>query len=289
MSAGYTEEDIRRACREVGIGRGDLVHLHSALFALGPLEGAPAAETPARIYAAIRDVIGEDGTLTVPASFNDYARLGTPYDTLRSPVDPSQGSFSRYVASHPESVRTYCPMAGVAGVGPLAEEICHGWTGSAYGIGSAWWRLHEHDAHLAFLGVRPRDAFSFVMLIQFAYGVPYLYNKLYTVPVYEDGREVPLPITASVRYLDPEYRIGEDGNLFEQRLAATGLPHRVAVGRGSLASFPSARAVFDEGIRLLSENLYGFLAEPPRFVPGRLPTDGGTGPYITDEQRFGTQ
>lgn len=286
MSAGYTEEDVRRALREAEIGRGDVVHLHSALFALGRFEGAPADEVPARLYAAIRDVIGKEGTLTVPASFDDYARHGTPYDTRRSPVDRDKGAFSQYVASLPESVRTYCPISGVAGVGPLAEKICHGWTGSAYGVGSAWWQLHEHDAHLAFLGVRPRNAISFAMLIQFAYGVPHLYNKLYTVPVYEDGREIPLPITAAVRYLDPDYRISDTCDPFEERLAAAGLLRQAVVGRGRLASYPSARAVFEEGIRMLSEDVYAFLVEPPSFVPGRVPTDGPTGPYMTDEERF---
>ena len=289
MSDAYAEADLRRALAEVGIGRGDLVHLHSALFALGPFEGAEPGAIPERIHGVIRDVLGKEGTLTVPAAFEDYARLGTPYDTRRSPVDRAQGAFGQYVASLPESVRTYCPLAAVAGVGPLAAEICHQPTGSAYGVGSAWQKLLEHDAHLAFLGVRPHDAFTFVMLIQFQFGVPYLYNKLYDVPVYEDGREVSLPVTAAVRYLDPHYRIRESCVRFEERLEAAGLLRRATVGRGRLASFPSARAVFEEGVRLLSEDLYGFLREPPAFVPGRIPTDGNTGPFVPDEQRFVTR
>lgn len=286
MSAGYTAEDVQVALAAVGIGPGALVHLHSALFALGPMAGAAADEIPGRLYAAIREVIGPEGTLTVPAAFEDYARHGLAYDNRRSPVDRAQGAFSQYVAARPDSIRTYCPMAAVAGIGPLAEEICHGWTGSAYGVGSAWQKLEEHDAHLAFLGVRPRDAFTFVMRIQFEFGVPYLYNKLYDTPVHEDGREIPLPIVCAVRYLDPDYRIRESCVAFEERLDELGLLRRAAVGRGRLASCPSARTAFAEGVRMLGENLYAFLREPPGFVPGRIPTDGTTGPFVPDEQRF---
>lgn len=285
--SGYSCDDLQIALREVGIGEGDTVHMHSALFALGPLADAAANTIPEKVYEAIRDVIGTRGTLTVPAAFEDYARFGSPYDNRRSPVDRAQGVFSQYVAARADSIRTYCPMAGVAGVGPLAQDICHRWTGSAYGIGSAWERLLVHDARLCFLGVRPRDAFTFVMLIQFAFGVPYLYNKLYTVPVLEDGREVPLPIMCAVRYLDSEYRIRENVARFEQRLEEVALARRAKVGRGRVVCYPSARAVFDEGIRMLSDDLYAFLEAPPSFVAGRIPTDGATGPFVPNSQRFG--
>jgi hypothetical protein len=92
-----------------------------------------------------------------------------------------------------------------------------------------------------------------------------------------------------VRYLDPDYKIRESCERFEERLERAGLVRRATLGRGRIANFTSAQAVFDEGIQMLSEDLYCFLQEPPAFVPGRIPMDGATGPFVPDAQRFGPE
>jgi aminoglycoside 3-N-acetyltransferase len=235
----------------------------------------------------LQKTVGPQGTITVPASFEDYARFGTPYDCRRSAVDKAQGVLSQFVATLPRAVRTYCPMCGVAGIGPLAHDICHQPTGSGFGTGSAWDRLHHHDAQILFLGVRPALAFTFVLYIQSRFGVPYLYNKLYRVPTFEDGVPVDVPITCAVRYLDADYAITENCQAYERHLFAAGLVREQPLGRGHLYLIPSAKAAFAEGTRCLEQNLYFFLARPPTFVPGRIPTDGNTGPYVPDAVRFG--
>jgi len=286
MARTYRDAEIVEAFRAAGVGAGDVVHIHSALFALGAMADVPPAEVPAQVCRAVREVIGPEGTLTVPASFDDYARHGTPYDCVRSPVDRAQGVFSQHVAALPDALRTYCPMGAVAGVGARARSLCHQWTGSCYGTGSAWEGLYHADARMCFLGIRPCHAFTFTAFIQFRFGVPHFYNKIYTVPVFEDGREVPLPIVAAVRYLNPAFQIAEDCEPFERHLQERGLLRTVPLGRGRLYVAPSTRALFEEGTRLLQQNLFYFCKARPQFIPGQVPMDGSTGAFVPDEVRF---
>jgi len=285
----YSAAELADALRSVGIRRGSVVLVHSALFGLGVMEGVAPAQVPASVYEAFRDVLGEEGTLCVPAAFDDYARFGTPYDCRHSPVDRGQGAFSAFVVSLPQAVRTYCPMMAVAGVGPLAQDICHQFTGSAYGVDSAWDRLYEHDAGICFLGVRPAYAFTFTGFIQARYGVPHFYCKLYTTPIYEDGRLIPLPVTCHVRYRNPAYKIAENCVPFEEHLKVRGLMRIEPVGNGSVYYLPSARDVFREGVECLKKNLFYFCKQVPEFVPGEIPMDGATGKFVPDELRLRDQ
>jgi aminoglycoside N3'-acetyltransferase len=286
MSGDYSTEGLVRALRKVGVRPGAIVHVHSALFSLGVLTGKTAANVPEEILDAFRTVIGPTGTVTVPTAFEDFARFGTPYDCRRSPVDLGQGVLSQYIAGRPDAVRTYCPMASVTAVGPRAAEICHQPTGSAFGTGSSWEKLYELDAQFCFLGVRPSRAFTFVVFIQFRQGVPYFYNKLYRTPVYEEGKPVDYPVICPVRYLDPRFRISEDCVPFETHLTSLGLVRCEKIGRGHVFLMDSARTIFNEGAKMLQENLFYFLKQPPLFINGEIPTDGPTGKFIPDERRF---
>jgi aminoglycoside N3'-acetyltransferase len=283
----YSEAELANALDALGVRTGDVVHVHASLFALGAMRDVPSSAIPERVCRVLEEAVGRDGTITVPASFEDYARFGTPYDCVSSPVDAAQGVLSAHVARRPDAFRTFCPMSGVAGFGRLASDICHQSTGSGFGTGSAWDRLYVHDAKMLFLGVRPAKAFTFVVYIQSRFGVPYLYHKLYTVPTSERGNPVSLPITCAVRYLDRDYAISENCEPFEQRLVDEQALSSVAVGRGRVFMVPSARRAFDIGTDALKRDLYFFLAQPPRFVPGRIPTDGSTGAFVPDAVRFG--
>lgn len=286
MPTIYKLAEFMDALRESGIGQGDLVHVHSALFALGIPEGVAVRDIPAAIYDAVRNVIGPNGTLTVAAAFENYARFSQPYDCALSPVDNSQGIFNGYVAAREDAVRSYCPMCGVAGIGPLAQAICHSRTASGMGTDSAWDHLYRRDAKLCWIGVPPHQAFTYAQFIQFRWGVPYLYNKIYTVPIYEQGERVDLPVTCCVRYRNTTYRISEDCTRFEAHLRGAGLIREARVGDGQIYTMPSAQRVFNEGTDQLRSDIYYFCKVPPEFVPGEIPMDGATGAFISDDLRY---
>jgi len=274
MNFHYSYKQLVAALKQVGLRKGDLVLVHSSLFAFGLLKETKGRDLPALVFKAFREVLGPRGTLVVLSTFEEYARSGKLYDCRLSPVDPLVGKFGQYVANLPRSYRTYSPLLSLAGVGPLAEEICHSWTASVCGTDSGWEKLYEHDGKICFLGVRPYQAFTFLRFVQFRFGVPYIYNKIFTAPVYEDGQLVPLQVTCPVRYLDPAYKISENLLPFEEYLNSKKLIKSRALGKGTVYAVMSSRRVFDEATKKLKENLYYFLKQPPGFVPGKIPMDG---------------
>ncbi|OVE76885.1 hypothetical protein BVX98_04255 [bacterium F11] len=283
----YTYSDLVRVLQEMGLKKGDVVHVHSALFPLGTMADVPLRDTPKFVLKAFREVLGKEGTLTVPTSFDDYARFGTPFDCRKSPVDRGQGVFSQYITSLPESVRSFNPLSSVTGVGPLAKSICHEPSGSGYGAGSPWEKLYDYDSKMCFLGLRPSQAFTFVIYIQARFGVPHFYNKIYTTPVYEDGVPVPYPIVSCVRYRDPRFKISENPKPFETHLEDKGYIQKGSIGRGWIYYLSSTKKIYEEGAKKVQENNYYFCVQKPEFVPGEIPMDGSTGKYIPEHIRLG--
>ncbi len=195
-----TRETLAGAFRSCGLGRGDTVLVHSDLFLLGPMNGAPDAilET---YFRALRDVLDAEGTLVVPAYFLEHGRWETQYDIRRSPVSRELGAFPRYVVNQPGVYRSPNPIYALAALGPRAEYLCCGGTASAYGVDSPWDRLYHCDGKMAFVGIGLR-AMTFVHYVEHMVGVPHLYNKFSPGPILDDGRPLGLPVCSQVRYYE---------------------------------------------------------------------------------------
>lgn len=286
MSRIYTYKQLVNAIKKIGIRKGDVVFVHSALFPLGKMKDVEVLDIPRNIFGAFREMIGAKGTIAVPAAYEDYARFGKPYDCRKSPVDMAQGVFSQYVVNLKESFRTYSPMMGVAAHGPLAKEISHAPTASACGTDSAWEKLFHYNAKYCFLGIKPSLAFTFVRFIQFRFGVPHFYNKIYTTPIFEDGQPIYYPVVCPVRYRDPKFKITENCQPWEELLYSHKMIKSEAVGGSNLYCVGTTQKLFDLGTQKLRENLYYFQKAAPEFTPGEIPMDGPTGQYIPDHIRL---
>lgn len=270
--APLTREDIAAAIAAVGVRRNDTVLVHSALYAPGPVEGGASRVLPT--YAgAFEDVLGPEGTLVVPAYFYEYGRWEQPYDVVRSPVSRELGVFAQYVAARPGAVRSLNPISALAAVGPAAEYVCRGGTGSSYGVDSPWDRLRAADATMVFVGC-DAGVMTYVHYVEHMVGVPHLYNKLYRAAVLEDGEALDVRIVAQVRY--QEFEIEYDTASFTPRLAAAGILRSAHLGHGRIHAV-SCAAVFDHLKAELERDPFALLVRPPRFVAGRIPTDGPAG------------
>ena len=263
----YTTEQLVAALERVEIAAGSTVMLHSSLHHLGRLEGAGLREMPARILEAIRGCLGPEGTLAVPASNWDYGRKGQPFDVRRSPVTKELGVLSATLAALPEARRSPNPIFSVAAVGAKADYICDGGTASAMAVDSAWDRLCSLNAENLFLGC-DLTYLSFARYIEFVYGVPYLYNKLFDTPVLDDGRPLELTVVTPLRYA--HCRAEHDLTRFEQRLRRRGLLRETELGGGT-AKAVCMDVCLAEGLAALKEDIHYFLAGPPDYRPDELP------------------
>jgi len=267
-------ETLTTRLREAGLSEGDVVMVQSSLKHIGPVAGKDTRESLVDFYyRAFRDVIGSKGTLVVHTPFEDYGRIGTPFDVKHSPS--TAGILSEYVRTLTDTVRSPHPIVSVAANGPRAEEICGGDHFEGFGWDSPWGRMHRMNAKFVTLGLGLAFGLSLLHYIEASYGVPYAYVKIFNTPVSRGGDLINGLFTMSVRYLN--FGIRYDYRRYEQYMLTNDLAHSFNFERGLLFQITDGENAFNGGVECLRKNRYTFLDNPPRFRQGEIPYDGQTG------------
>ena len=121
---------------QLGIKQGDTLLVHASLSSLGYVVGGAEA-----LFLALRDVIGEKGTIVVPSQtveISDPASWQYPpvpqewHDVIRSSMpaysknlsySKAMGAFSQFIGILPDSIRSNHPMYSFTAIGEKASEI----------------------------------------------------------------------------------------------------------------------------------------------------------------------
>jgi aminoglycoside 3-N-acetyltransferase len=165
-----TQESLDADLRALGVAAGQTLLVHASMRRLGPVRGGAVA-----VVAALRDVLGGEGTLVVPSGTADnsdtssvhLARIaGMSPDEVRRfraampPFDPAttpstgMGRVAELVRTTPGAVRSAHPQTSFAALGPLAEKIVSGHAPDCHlGEASPLAQLYELDAWILLLGV----------------------------------------------------------------------------------------------------------------------------------------
>jgi len=266
-------ESLVVGLKKIGVKAGDVLLVHSDLFSLGQLEYKSADENLDLIYNSFMEVLGTSGTLLVPAYYYEYGRWENPYDIKRSETSKELGAFSKFVTRKSESKRSLHPLTALAGSGKLAEYITSGECGTSYGVDSAWDRFYESDGKMLFLGVDLRSM-TFIHYVEHRVGVPHIYNKLHSTPVFRDGEEVKIPICSSVRFLD--FDIAYNKYKFTEMFKKAGLVNEYEIGT-SVSYFVKSREIFKFLVKELNKDFYYLLKNKPNFRQNQIPMDGKAG------------
>lgn len=152
--------------RSLGVDRGMKIVVHSRLLSFGQIEGGEAT-----VYQALRQVVGEEGTIAVP-TFTLWLEEGAVYDRFSTPSQ-RLGPFPEYVRGLPGAVRSRCPMHNFAAVGPDAGVL--EWSDGivSLGEGSDFEAFHRADFQLLFLGCNFKDAATYTMHVEALLQVPF--------------------------------------------------------------------------------------------------------------------
>ena len=146
-----SKEDIKRALKELGLGEGDTVGVHSSLSSLGYVEGGAEA-----VVDALLETVGRTGSVVMPTystnrrelpKTQEEADLGVTWKYKVLPFDPQNtpcwtGAIPEAFRKHPQALRGSNPAHSLAAVGPRAAELVEGWHA-----------LLQLDGHILFLGV----------------------------------------------------------------------------------------------------------------------------------------
>lgn len=131
-----TKEVLIHKFSQLGIKQGDTLLVHASLSSLGYVVGG--AED---LFLALRDVIGEQGTIVVPSQtveisdpaswqytpvpeeWHDVIRNAMPAYSKELSYSKAMGAFSQFIGILPDSIRSNHPMYSFTAIGKKASEI----------------------------------------------------------------------------------------------------------------------------------------------------------------------
>lgn len=261
-----TKSILVNAFKKCNLKQGDIVLVHCDLSALGQIQGT--IEDYLNTYLkALQNVLGDTGTIVVPAYYYEYARKKIPFDIKKSPVSKELGLFSKYIKEQKKSYRSLNPITSLAAIGEKAEYICGGKTASAYGVDSGFDRLYKARAKMAFVGV-DLSVMTYVHYVEYMVGVPHLYNKYYEIPIYDNGKKINLPVSGQVRYLDFKVDLGSSANT--EKFEKAGIVKKAKAGNGYIrvVSFEDAYEFLKTK---LQNDFFYLLKSKPDFIKNKVP------------------
>ncbi|GAA2140008.1 AAC(3) family N-acetyltransferase [Kitasatospora kazusensis] len=167
----YSVADLTAHLRELGVREGEILLVQSSTKAIGAVEGGSAA-----IVAALREVLGPDGTLVVytatpensdtsplaamltdgltPEKLRAHRATMPPFDLARTPASTEMGRISEEVRTTRGAVRSAHPQTSFTALGPRAEELMAGHRLTCHlGEGSPTRRLYQAGARALLVGV----------------------------------------------------------------------------------------------------------------------------------------
>jgi aminoglycoside N3'-acetyltransferase len=247
-----TRVDLDAALQAVGVRAGDGLLIHSAMHPLGKPEGGLEM-----VLRALKDAVGLDGTLVVPAFNFGFAR-GEDYDPYATP-SKDMGAFAEYTRVQDKVLRTMHPLQSVAVWGEHAVEFSGLDTCSAFDDGSVFDRMLQLDFKLLLLGADIQAA-SIVHYSEQRAEVPYRYWKDFTGKVKHNGQWFTKTYPMFVRDMDvkPELRLAP----IQTALEAKGEWRSAPLNYGKVAAC-SLRAFVATTDELLTADPWALVANKP--------------------------
>jgi aminoglycoside 3-N-acetyltransferase len=168
--SGLSRDELASALAAAGLPTGPDVLVHCSMRALGPVDGGPAT-----LLDALRDVVGPESTVVVPAQTANNSTTSPDYRAATASLDgagrrafqaampgfdrastPSwrMGRFAEHLRGQPGAVRSGHPQTSFAALGPAAEKRM--WVHalpSHLGEESPLAALYAADAWILLLGV----------------------------------------------------------------------------------------------------------------------------------------
>jgi aminopeptidase-like protein/aminoglycoside N3'-acetyltransferase len=186
----YDRTDLVNGLKQTGLLPGDIVLFQVSHLSLGPEEcSASGREMCEFLYSTMREVVGSEGTILLPAYSFSFCR-NEDFDVQSTPS--IQGAWSssleviEYFRSLPGAVRSTDPIHSVTGLGPGAENLLAGLPNTSYGKDCLHERLMKAGGKICGIGVSLAEA-SFLHYVEESVGVPFRYKKLFTGRIGQNG------------------------------------------------------------------------------------------------------
>lgn len=261
----YATGDLVDTYHWLGLKEGDTVYVTGNLGDFGFHESRTKTGTLGAHLQALREVIGENGTLVSPTHSFSLCNTDRVFDPLTTPSE--RGPLTEYLRTQSGSVRQFHPFASVTAWGAQAERICGGCTRHAYGPQTPFDRMIQRDAWFLSLGMPPQHTCSIVHHVEMLMGVPYRYTKEFMHPVQRDGVCTEEPFYQFVTYREADLVRDRNEKIFQHPRLQDNLRHR-RVGLGQVWAY-RMQAFHEAATDLLTRDIYTWLKQPPGSRPYR--------------------
>lgn len=239
----YTRSDLIGAIRNCGINSGDTVFVHVSLDELSPSD-QQSAKRCEMVLSALRDVVGEEGTILVPTYTFSFCNREI-FDVDKTPTAGGPWStstdFLEYFRKLPGAIRSSDPIHSVAGLGPRAAELLTDIPNTCFGEDSVFDRLLKANAKICMIGPGLEEA-TFRHFAEEFVGVPFRFKKLFTGYVRNGSDQRKTGWIYNVRIMSENGF--PDGTRLERKAIEEGKCKVAKVGFGEIKAI-SCRDYFD--------------------------------------------
>ena len=263
----YSYTDLIDAYSALGVGNGSAVYVVSALRGLGSYS-VPVQTLDAH-YNAIKELIGDDGTIIVPTASLNLCNTKTPFD-IDNTNSYQMGAFSEYIRIKGESVRSMHPFWSLTALGKCASELTTNVSKHAFAYNSVWSRMiDKKDIIMLHVGLHPNRALSIIHYAENFIGVPYRYTKEFIHPIMRGKDIVYEEYYMNVMYKDADIIWDKDRKEIKEiigKAIENNIIKEYKMPVGSIWA-SNITEVFHFFINILSIDLYTFLKTPPLIRP----------------------
>lgn len=249
-----TTGDVLAALRRVGVVSGDSLFVHSDVATFGRPLILDRSKFLGTLIDILRESVGGTGTIIMPTFTYSFCD-GKIYDVAES--RSTVGVLTEYFRTLPGVVRTRHPIFSVAIQGPGADEFVEVGMDS-FDNDSIFGKLHTRGGKILVFGAPFATSLTFLHYIEETHGVPYRYMKEFRGVIRDGGKDEEGTCTYYVRNLAVESILNADR--LEPLFISAGIFKRESLGAAHIL-VAQANRLFDEGIRMLDQDPYAFIAK----------------------------
>ncbi len=178
-----TREAVTVRLKELGLGAGDVVLVHSDLRSLAPareLVKLPNCGADLIIDGFV-EAVGQPGLVIFPTFTKTYDTGETPYEGLV--FDPKEtpsrvGSITNLFWRRPDAIRGTHPTHSIAAIGERACEMCvEPEGGTTFDRSGPWGRMYDWDSWICWFGTDNRTNTT-VHVVEDWMDLPYMPDRL---------------------------------------------------------------------------------------------------------------
>jgi len=254
-------KDFKKVLHKLHIRKNASCLIHASIINLGQFEDKKIENIPINIFRLVKEVVGKKGTISTLTANYDYGLKKKNFDLSNSLPAHEIGSFSKFFVKRKKSMRSYNPIFNITSEGKYAKFITSQKTSVAFGEDSAWHQLYKLNSEMIFIGC-DLSVCTFIRFIEFRFGVPHIYNKLFNIKITNNKRPIFNYSISPLKYKGSNtiYDITKFQNiLLKKKLLRVSKDKNIKIMAVKMKPF------FSLAVEHLKKNIYFFLKSKPKF------------------------